>query len=39
MARDEDDIIFQKLRMNVQRNYPRTDDENKYSKNTYKNNN
>ena len=39
MARDEDDIIFQKLRMNVQRNYPRADDVNNYSQNTYKSNN
>ncbi|WP_300754215.1 5-bromo-4-chloroindolyl phosphate hydrolysis family protein [uncultured Brachyspira sp.] len=36
MARDEDDIIFQKLRQNVQRNFPREDDKNNYSMNNYK---
>ncbi|WP_157152765.1 5-bromo-4-chloroindolyl phosphate hydrolysis family protein [Brachyspira murdochii] len=39
MARDEDDIIFQKLRQNVQRNFPREDDKNSYSMNNYKNEN
>lgn len=39
MARDEDDIIFQKLRHNVQRNFPREDDKNNYSMNNYKNEN
>lgn len=39
MARDEDDIIFQKLRQNVQRNFPREDDKNNYSMNNYKNEN
>ncbi|PPS22834.1 5-bromo-4-chloroindolyl phosphate hydrolysis family protein [Brachyspira murdochii] len=39
MARDEDDIIFQKLRHNVQRNFPREDDKNSYSMNNYKNEN
>ena len=39
MARDEDDIIFQKLRQNVQRNFPREDDKNNYSINNYKNEN
>ncbi|PCG18731.1 5-bromo-4-chloroindolyl phosphate hydrolysis family protein [Brachyspira sp. G79] len=39
MARDEDDIIFQKLRQNVQRNFPREDDKNNYSINNHKNEN
>ena len=37
MARDEDDFIFQKLRQNIQRNFPREDDVNNYNQNNYKN--
>ena len=37
MARDEDDIIFQKLRQNIQRNFPREDDVNNYNQNNYRN--
>ena len=35
MLRDEDDFIFQKLRQNVQRNFPREDDVNSYNQNNY----
>lgn len=42
MARDEDDFIFQKLRQNIQRNFPREDDSdnnfNKPIENSYSNN-
>ena len=31
MMKDEDDFIFEKLRMNVQRNFPREDDISNYS--------
>lgn len=37
MSRDEDDFIFQKLRQNIQRNFPREDDVNNYNQNNYKN--
>uniref|UniRef100_UPI003F4C2A49 5-bromo-4-chloroindolyl phosphate hydrolysis family protein n=1 Tax=Brachyspira catarrhinii TaxID=2528966 RepID=UPI003F4C2A49 len=37
MPRDEDDFIFQKLRQNIQRNFPREDDVNNYNQNNYKN--
>ena len=37
MARDEDDFIFQKLRQNIQRNFPREDDVNNYNQNNYRN--
>lgn len=37
MAKDEDNIIFQKLRRNIQRNFPIEDDN--YSLNNYKNEN
>ena len=37
MARDEDDFIFQRLRQNIQRNFPREDDVNNYNQNNYKN--
>lgn len=37
MSRDEDDFIFQKLRQNIQRNFPREDDANNYNQNNYKN--
>lgn len=41
MARDEDDLIFQKLRQNIQRNFPREDDFNnnfnRHIENTYSN--
>ncbi len=40
MSRDEDDFIFQKLRANIQRNFPREDDiNNNYNQNNYKNDN
>ncbi|WP_297207021.1 5-bromo-4-chloroindolyl phosphate hydrolysis family protein [uncultured Brachyspira sp.] len=35
MMKDEDDFIFEKLRMNVQRNFPREDDISNYSKPEY----
>ena len=37
MPRDEDDFIFQKLRQNIQRNFPREDDVNNYNQNNYRN--
>ena len=37
MSRDEDDFIFQRLRQNIQRNFPREDDVNNYNQNNYKN--
>ncbi|ASJ22044.1 hypothetical protein BHAMNSH16_10535 [Brachyspira hampsonii] len=39
MARDEDDFIFQRLRQNIQRNFPREDDVNSYNPNNYNQNN
>ena len=35
MMKDEDDFIFEKLRMNVQRNFPREDDISNYSNKDY----
>ena len=37
MPRDEDDFIFQRLRQNIQRNFPREDDVNNYNQNNYRN--
>ncbi|MBW5390608.1 hypothetical protein E6A51_10515, partial [Brachyspira hampsonii] len=36
MSRDEDDFIFQRLRQNIQRNFPREDDVNTYNTNNYR---
>ena len=36
MLKDEDDFIFERLRMNVQRNFPREDDCSSINSNTQK---